>query len=152
MPEKEYADIIPLLKNLCLVLQSFAGNRHITLNFTSVEEKIQFFLPLNDLISGFSKLISAIIDYVPDNNTISLTAAVIEENAAEYVSIKIHNTGINLKMVSALIKNSNLPVTLFSSSAYETTFEVCYSLSSSVMTDILKHESVNSLMELPKYD
>ncbi len=100
MPEKEYADIIPVLKNLCLILQPLVCNRHITINFTSAEEKIQFYLPLNDLESGFSKLISAIIDYVPDNNTISLTASVIEENAAKHVSIKIHNTGINLKMVS----------------------------------------------------
>ena len=48
------------------------------------------------MIRGFSKLISAIVDYVPDNNTITLTAAVIEKNAAKYVSIKIHNTGINI--------------------------------------------------------
>ena len=144
MPEQEYADIISVLKKICLVLQPFAGNRHITLNFTSVEEKIQFFLPLNDLISGFSKLISAIIDYVPDNNTITLTAAVIEKNAAKYVSIKIHNSGINLKMISALINNSHLPVTLFSSAAYETTFEVCYPLSSSVKADMPKPESVNT--------
>ncbi|MDQ2863416.1 MAG: AraC family transcriptional regulator [Bacteroidota bacterium] len=144
MPEKVYADIIPVLKNLCLTLQPLAVNRHITLNFTTTEEKIQFLLPLNDLATGFSKLISAIIDFVPDNNTISLTATVIEKNAAKYASIKIHNTGINLKMISALIKNSHLPVTLCCSSAYETTFEVCYSLSSSVITDMFKHESVNS--------
>ena len=72
MPEQEYADIIPLLRNLCLALQLFAGNRHITINFSCVEKKIQFFIPLNDLIRDFSKLINAIIDYVPDNNTISL--------------------------------------------------------------------------------
>ena len=49
-----------------------------------------------DLVSGFSKLISAIVDYVPDNNTITLTVAVIEKNAAKYGSIKIHNTEINV--------------------------------------------------------
>ena len=144
MPEKEYTDIIPLLKNLCLALQPFAGTRHITLKFNSTEEKIKFCFQTNELLSGFSKLISAIIDYVPDNNTITLTATIIEKNAAKYVSIKIHNTGINLKMISALINNSNLPVTLCCSSAYDTTFEVCYPLSSSVMTDMLKNESANS--------
>jgi AraC-like DNA-binding protein len=146
MPETEYADIIPVLKNLCLTLQPFAGNRHITLNFTTAEEKIQILLPLPDLISSFSKLISAIIDYMPDNNTISLTAAVIKKDAAKYVSIKIHNTGINLKMVTALIKHSQLPVSLYSSSAYETTFEVRYSLSTSVGADMVKHESVNGAL------
>ena len=56
MPEKEYADIIPLLKNLCLALQPFAGNRHITLNFTTEEEKIQFYFPVNELLSGFFQI------------------------------------------------------------------------------------------------
>lgn len=144
MPEKVHADIITVFKNLCLALQPFAANRNILLKFTTGADIISCYFQPNELLSGFSKLISAIIDYVPDNNTISLTASVIEENTAKYVSIKIHNTGINLKMVSGLIKNSHLPVTLFSSSAYETTFEVCYSLSSSVMTDMLKHESANS--------
>ncbi len=146
MQQKEYADIIPLLKNLCLALQPFAGNRHITLNFTTAEEKIQFHFQANELLSGFSKLISSIIDYMPDNNTISLKADVIEKNSAKYVSIKMHNTGINLKMVTALINKSSLPVTLCSSSANETTFEVCYSFSSSVMPDVVKHESLNGTL------
>lgn len=72
MPEQEYADIIPLLRNLCLALQLLAGNRHIRINLPSVEKKIQFFTLLNDLISDFSKLIITVIDYVPDNNTIAL--------------------------------------------------------------------------------
>ncbi len=146
MPENEYADIVPLLKNLCLALQPFAGNRHITLNFTTEEEKIQFYFLANELLSGFSRLISSIIDYMPDNNTLYLKADVIEKDADKYVSIKIKNTGINLKMVTALIKNSSLPVTLSSSSAYETTFEVCYSLSSSVKPYIVKHESLNGTL------
>ena len=144
MPEKEYTDIVPVLKNLCLTLQPFAGNRNITLNFTTTEEKIQFFLPLNDLVGGFSKFISSVIDYMPDNNAISLTTAVIEKNAAKHASIKIHNTGINLKMVTALIKNSKLPVILFSSSGHETTFEVCYPLSSSAKPGIAKNDSLNN--------
>ena len=146
MQQNEYADIIPVLKNLCLTLQPFAGQRHITLNFTTTEEKIQFFLPLNELVSGFSKLISSIIDYMPDNNAISLAVAVIEKNTAKHASIKIHNTGINLKMVTALIKNSSLPVALSSSSTNETTFEVCYSLLSSVGPGTVNHKSVNGTL------
>ncbi len=128
MPEKVYADIISVLKNLCLALQPFAANRNILLKFTSGADAILCNFQPNELLSGFSKLISAIIDYVPGNNTISLSATVIEKNGEKYVSIKIHNTGINLKLVAALINNSSLPVTLYSSSAKETTFEVCYLL------------------------
>ena len=66
-----------------------------------------------------------------------------EKKEAKYVSIKIKNTGINLKMVTALIKNSSLPVTLSSSSTSETTFEVSYPLSSSVIPGTVEHEPLN---------
>src|SRR4051794_18284416 len=130
MQSKESADIIPVLQNLCLALQPFAAKRHITLNFTSAEEKIQCCFPSNPLTTGLSKFITGMIDYMPDNNTISLNASVFEKNDDQYLFIKIHNTGINLKMVSAPIKCSRLPVTLSSSSACATTFEIIYSLSS----------------------
>ena len=38
MQEKEYTDIIPLLKHLCIVLQPFANTRNIKLDFTGMEQ------------------------------------------------------------------------------------------------------------------
>jgi AraC-like DNA-binding protein len=146
MPEKEYADIIPLLKKMCLALQLYADTRHITLNLVNTEETIPLFLPFNDLISHFSKIISAIIDYVPDYNSITLTVALIEENGLESVSIKVHNTGINLKMVAALINKSHLPFTLYSSAANETTFEVGYPLLPRKIPVEAKKESENGTL------
>ncbi|MEO6133563.1 MAG: AraC family transcriptional regulator [Ginsengibacter sp.] len=146
MPEKVYADVISVLKNLCIALRPFAANRNIFLKFTSCADVISCNFQPNELLSGFSKLISAVIDYVPDNNTISLTATVIEKNAEKYVSIKMHNTGINLKLVAALINNGSLPVTLYSSSAKETTFEVCYLLLPAIIPAESKQESANGTL------
>ena len=143
MSKEEYADIVPLLKNLCLSLQPLASNRFIALDFSTTEEKIQCCFSSNELLSGFSKLISSIIEYMPDKNTLYLKAAVLEKDYTKYVSIKIQNTGINLKIVSALVNKSSLPVTLFSSSANETTFEVCYPLSTSIQSEMANHEILN---------
>lgn len=143
MPENELGDIVPLLKNCCLTLQPFASNRHINLCFSTTEEKILFNFTANELVSGFSKLISSIIDYMPDENTLYVNAAVIDKDDKKYVSIKIHNTGINLKLIAALLNKSSLPVTLFSASAKETTFEISYLYLPSVMPDSSKHESLN---------
>ena len=145
MPENEYTDIISLLKYLCVKLEPLASDRHIALKFTTEEEKIQFNFESNELLSGFSRLISSILEYMPDNNSLYIKANVIKKEDAKCVSIKIHNTGINLKMVSALTNNSNLPVTLYSSSANETTFEVCYALSP-VNPERDKHETVNGAL------
>ncbi len=144
MPNEEYADLIPLLKDLCCTLQPVASNRNINLCFSSTEEKIKFHFSTNELLNGFSKLISSIIDYVPDENKLYVKVAVIEKEDTKYVSIKIHNTGINLKMVTALINKSSLPVTLFSSAAKETTFEVCYCLSTTAGIDISRQDAMNS--------
>jgi AraC-like DNA-binding protein len=135
MPEKEYTDIIPLLKHLCIVLQPFANNRNIKLDFTAAEKEIKIDCAASKLLNGFNKLFTSIIDYMPDNNTLYITTEVIEKDEAKYVSVKIRNTGINLKQVPAITNNCGLPAALFSSSAKETVFEVCYSLSRAVVTN-----------------
>ena len=146
MLKNEYTDIVPLLKNLCLTLAPIAGSRYIALSFTTEEEKIHFHFDLNELLSDFSRLISSILEYMPANNSLFVKADVIEKEATKYVSIKIHNTGINLKMVSALTKNSNLPVTLYSSSANETTFEICYCLAAAGKTETDKPDLANGAL------
>ena len=132
MPEKEYTDIIPLLKHLCIVLQLFANTRNIKLNFTVSEKAIKIDCTAGKLLDGFNKLFSAVIDYMPDDNTLYVMAEVIEKDEAKYVSVKIRNTGINLKQVPAIINSCGLPVHIFSYSAKETIYEVCYPLSGNV--------------------
>ena len=146
MFDSELNDIIPLLRNLCLALQPFASNRNISLHFTTEQEKILFNFQTNELRSGFSKFISAVIDFLPDNNSLTINAEIITKNDGKYVSIKIRNTGINLKMVTALIIKSALPVTLISSNINETTFEVCYCLLPSGDGVIDKQDSKNDAL------
>lgn len=146
MISRTETDIIPLLRNLCIALQPLASSRNITLHFTSEQEKILFNFQTNDLLSGFSKFISAVIDFLPDNNSLSLTAEIINRNDSKYVSIKMRNTGINLKMVTALLIKSSLPVTLISSDTNETTFEVCYCLSPLLDKIIDKQDSTNDAL------
>jgi len=135
MQEKEYTDIIPLLKHLCIVSRPFANNRNIKLDFTGTEKEIKIDCAASTLLNGFNKLFSSIIDYMPDNNTLYITTEVIKKDEAKYVSVKIRNTGINLKQVPAITNNCGLPAGIFSSSAKETVFEVCYSLSTARVAD-----------------
>lgn len=144
MQEKEYTDIIPLLKHLCIVLQPFANNRNIKLDFTGNENEIKIDCGASKLLSGFNKLFTSIIDYLPDNNTLYITTEVIEKNKAEYVSVKIRNTGINLKQVPAITNNCGLPVSLFSYSEKETVYEVCFSLSPDI-TDNTTKQAINDV-------
>lgn len=125
-------DIVPFLKSLVLDLRPYAKKKNIKISFTANKKEIKLEYAESELHTGFTKLISSIIDYMPENNTLFLSTEVIEKAGAEYVTVKIKNTGINLKMVTAIIKYSSLPVTLFSSALNETTFEVSYSLKHTV--------------------
>jgi AraC-like DNA-binding protein len=129
-------NIVPFFKSLVRSLQPLAKKKNIKLDFTAGEKIIRLDYLESELHTGFTKLISSIIEYMPDNNTLYLNAGVIEKAGAKYVSVKIRNTGINLKMVTAIIKNSSLPVTLFSAESNETTYEVCYYLNPSVKSQV----------------
>jgi len=124
--------VLQFLKTLVQGLEPFAKKKDIKLNVTANENEIIFDHSESELHCGFTKLISSIIDYMPNHNTLDINASVIENASTKYLLVKIRNTGINLKMVTAITKISNLPVTLFSSEPGETTFEVCYSLEPSV--------------------
>jgi AraC-like DNA-binding protein len=130
MTYPSHADNMPFLKLLLQSLQTIAEKKNIRLDFGKNETDISYHR--GELLTGFTKLISSIIEYMPDNNTIYLNAGVIEKAGTKFVSVKIKNTGINLKLVTAITKNSRLPVTLFSSTSDETTFEVLYTLTPSV--------------------
>jgi len=132
MTNPSETDNMPFLKALLPGVQAIAREKSIRLDFSASEKEIMRYFFDGELQTGFSKLISSIIDYMPENNTVFISAGVIAKEGAEYISVKIRNTGINLKMVTAIIKYSSLPVTLFSSESSETTFEVCYSLKNSV--------------------
>lgn len=125
-------DNMPFIKALKLGIQNIAAEKNIGLDFTINENEKGLCDILSEQLPGFTRLISSIIDYMPDNSTIYLTADVLEKSDIKYVSVKIRNTGINLKMVTAIIKNSPLLVSLFSSGLDETIYEVCYPLKSAI--------------------
>jgi AraC-like DNA-binding protein len=128
-----------LFKTLEQGLQPCAKKKNINLNFSVSEKEINLCYTECELITGFTKLIGTIIDYIPDDNTIYLNTSIIEKLDTKYLSIKIRNTGINLKMVTAIIKCTALPVTLFSFATNETTFEVCFSLNHSLNIPVLEN-------------
>ena len=128
MGAPQQTNILPLLKKLLQGLKPYAKKKNITLNFCSKESGINLSFSSDDLTVGFKKLICSIIDFIPEGQAIFVEAGIIHQSDKSIASIKIRNTGINLKMVNSLTKNSPLPVSLFSSAPFETIYEVCYPL------------------------
>ena len=63
------------------------------LKFTTEEEKIQFNFESNELLSGFSRLISSILEYMPDNNSLYIKADVIKKEDALMVIVTVIEDG-----------------------------------------------------------
>ena len=139
MPDEEFVEMISMLINVCMTLQAYAGSRNIQLNFTTTEKEIRIHYPGGKVEESFSKLLSSIIDYVPACNLVDVNTEVLADGEVRYASVKIRNTGINLRQVTAVTNNCGLPVSVYASSAKETVFEVRLSLLPPVITDTNKH-------------
>jgi AraC-like DNA-binding protein len=137
-------DIQPLLKTLVQSLKPYVKKKNIRLYLTCNENEIRLDYFESELLSQLTKFISSILDYMPENSALYLNAVVLKKEDVDYLSLKIRNTGINLKMVTAIIKTSSLPVILFSSGSNETTFEVSYPLKPATDVPIaIKKSSIN---------
>lgn len=130
MPETNNTNVTTLLQTACEDLRSKPTNQTVTIIFSSTEKNIELAETGLQLQEDFCKLLQSIIDFMSPANSVFVTVATVEKEKTNYCSIKIRNTGINLRMVSAIIRNSRLPVSLYDSAKpYETTFEVSLPLS-----------------------
>lgn len=119
-------DIVSCLRSVVRQLATIAKNKKATVQVSGDETIFMQNSHLDELCKGFTKLLRAIFNYLPEKSKIYIS---IEGTEAEYdsaVSIKIRNTGINLKTVTAIMSCSGLSIRLFSSAPRETTFEVVY--------------------------
>jgi AraC-like DNA-binding protein len=150
MNKSSETDLILFFKSLVHGLQPAACKKNIQLEFTSTENIIMLNFYGHELHAGFTRLISSIIDYMPENNTIYLIAEVVDKAGIKDVSVKIRNTGINLKMLTGITNNSSLPVSLLSSGPDETTYEVCYSLKHAAEVQTVTNGSLFNYISLVK--
>ena len=63
MEKNEKADIAAILNHLCAALQPSANSRNIDLHFTAAEKEIKIAYPEKELLGGFTKIISMLIDF-----------------------------------------------------------------------------------------
>ena len=135
----EASDILPVLQHLTEELEPYARRKNISLHFSSTEPQIKFAFETTEICKGFTSLIRSIIDYMTDGYTIHISAETVQKAGVACVSVRIRNTGINLKMVNGIVKNSSLPVTLINDIPLETTYEICYSLQPSDIIPVPKN-------------
>lgn len=145
------ADIIPLLHHLCLALQPYASSQNIRINFTTSINDFITHYNAGEVIKDVSKIMCAIISYLPKENSINLKASVEIINDIQVVQLNIHNTGINLSRISEITATSNLPVSIVSTGANETNFIIKLAVHTHAETHIAFHNLNGTNVKIPVF-
>jgi AraC-like DNA-binding protein len=152
MRNKEYPDIIPLLKHLCLSLQPYAATRQISIHFTSRVQKVRLQYKAHDVLCGFSGLLCSILDFMPDNSILTVRTKLTTIETIRHLSVIVHNTGVNLSRIAGLTHNCHIPVRLCESLTNATSFSVHFALSLTEAPGVAIQEPQKSpSLNLPVY-
>lgn len=130
MEKGELTDIISLLNNLCPEVQQDFRGKSITVSFHHTDGKIIIPLSEKKLKEGITGLMRLILDLVPAGNSLFVNAEVACNETGKYCSVKLRNTGINLKIVAGVFKKSLFPAAIYSAGEKETVFELNLPLAS----------------------
>jgi len=113
--KKEYtgfsvkADIVPLLKGLVSGLIPFANGQGIELEFQSMEDTIMASYNPEKILSEITQLISRIVTFTPQNETVRVVLLYCEGNLAKCI-LKVFNSGVDLSKIGEIrTSTSNEP-------------------------------------------
>lgn len=115
-------DIVPLVKHLCLSLQSYARSRQVQIFFTTNKPYIAFNNQPSDIIHCLSTLLCRIISFLPARSKLKVNTSIIDSYKVNVVQLSIHNNGIDLCNIREITNGLKLPVTVQSPGDKETNF------------------------------
>lgn len=128
-------DIIFLLRQLVKILQPFANLHGIRIHFTSKGKILLLDIRPNVVIQDITNIICNVISFTPPGNAITLSACMEKDQ----FKVHIKNTGINLSLVSEIIRDCKQPLIVRGSSELkQTIFE--WSLPDSFKVEGLKDD------------
>ncbi|WP_018616468.1 helix-turn-helix domain-containing protein [Segetibacter koreensis] len=119
MPITSQADILPLIRHLCLALQPYASSQNISINFTNSIKNLYVYYNPFKVIKDVSGILFAIISYLPKEHIIDLKASVDIINDVGVFKLHFHNSQINLPAISDITNNINFPVSVIQEKANE---------------------------------
>ena len=141
-------DMNELFKQLAILLQPFAQSHGIALEFKPQQRKSVLCVRPDLIILDVTSLVCNIISYIPQGNTITISA-----DSKEF-KVRINNTGINLSSVSEITQCCKQPVKVKGDTKLkQTLFE--WSLPVSLVEETQEKSSsaaeVGNKNKIPKY-
>ncbi|MDX2066862.1 MAG: helix-turn-helix domain-containing protein [Haliscomenobacter sp.] len=118
------ADAIALLKNLVTALIPFAQAQQVSVYFHAKPEELRIRYHPEEICIALSSLLCRIITFTPQNESVSLSANLVNTTHSFYLQLKIQNTGVDLSRIGEITKSCKFPITVHSKEEGGTSYEL----------------------------
>jgi AraC-like DNA-binding protein len=105
-------DIIGMLRHLVFALKSFAKIHDVDFSFQSDHDELIVSYDPEEIINVITKLICRIVVYTAPKQSLSLTAAFVQEPERKILVIQIHITGTNLSRIGQITQDLKHHITV----------------------------------------
>jgi len=104
MSTRIHTDLVPLLSDLVNGLQAYAKAQEIVLIFVPFISTVQTFYYPEKLLSEFTVLLSRIITFTPQSNTVKVSLSACHLKKGHYV-VSIENSGVDLSKLGEILSS-----------------------------------------------
>lgn len=118
------ADAIALLKNLVTALTPFAQAQQVSLYFQAKPEELRLRYHPEEISIALTSLLCRIITFTPQNESVSLSASLINTTHSFYLRLEIQNSGVDLSRIGEITKSCKLPLTVGANEKGGTSYEL----------------------------
>ncbi len=104
MSTRIHTDLVPLLSDLVNGLQAYAKAQEIVLIFVPFISTVRTFYYPEKLLSEFTVLLSRIITFTPQSNTVKVSLSACNLKKGHYV-VSIENSGVDLSKLGEILSS-----------------------------------------------
>ena len=122
------ADVVLFLKHLVESLQPFAKAHSVALSFECVKKTLKLSYHPEIVASDVTQLICRIVTFTPQNQSVKLTATLVDERGQFYLKLFVENTGVNLSRIGEIAAKTRNPVIIHAENEKSTAYEIHWHL------------------------
>lgn len=117
-------DVLLFLKHIVESLQPFAKAHSVALSFESDTETLRLSYHPETVASDVTQLLCRVVTFTPQNHSVKLRVALIDERHQFYLKLMVENTGVNISRIGEITKDTRNPVIIHADKEKSTAYEI----------------------------
>jgi AraC-like DNA-binding protein len=137
------ADVLLFLRHIVASLQPFALAHSVALTFESDRETLRLSYHPETVSSDVTQLLCRVVTFTPQNQSVKLTASLVNERDAFFVKLVVENSGVNLARIGEITKGMRHAVIIDADRPKSTAYEIHWVLDKPIDTPPSVSEAVS---------